>query len=128
MGGQRKENTDTRNINNWAPGKEHGRTILPHQGENETAQPIILVANQKGKEAHETAKTNAARKEKTGKQQKQLEYDTDRKSRINMENGLRTLNIASLNPDSMREEKMQKEIEKACPETEYKLQQFKKRI
>ena len=43
---------------------------------------------------------------KRQKQQKQLEYATRWKTLIIiMQNGLRTLNIAILNPDSMREKK-----------------------
>ena len=42
-------------------------------------------------------------KEEKGKQQKQIEYATRRKTLIRMENGIRTLNIAILNPDSMTE-------------------------
>ena len=42
------------------------------------------------------------RGEKAGKKQTRIEYATERKTMISMENGLRTLNIASLNPDSMR--------------------------
>ena len=41
---------------------------------------------------------------------KQLEYAAEWKTMISMENGLRTLNIASLNPDSMRETATQQEI------------------
>ena len=44
------------------------------------------------------------------KQQKQLEYATARKTMIGLGNGQRTLNIASLNPDSMREVAPQQEI------------------
>ena len=43
---------------------------------------------------------------------KQLEYAAEWKTMISMENGLRTLNIASLNPDSMRETATQQEIVK----------------
>ena len=44
------------------------------------------------------------------RQQKHLEYPTERKTLISMEKGLRTLNIAILNPDSMRGKEMQQEI------------------
>ena len=53
------------------------------------------------------------RPKRKGKTTKQLEYATHRKTLIIiMGNGLRTLNIASLNPDSMRERETQQEIVK----------------
>ena len=52
------------------------------------------------------------RKRKRKQQKKQLEYATEMKTMISMENGLRTLNIASLNPGAMRETTTQKEIVK----------------
>ena len=61
------------------------------------------------KEQRETAKITETRKtdqkmEKEQKnRQKYLQYETCRKTLISMEDGLRTLNIASLNPDTMRE-------------------------
>ena len=57
----------------------------------------------------ELCQTPKARK-KRKKLQKQLEYATNRKTLIIMENGLRTLNIASLNPDSMKGKETQQEI------------------
>ena len=44
---------------------------------------------------------------------------THRKTLIIMENGLRTINIASLNPDSMREKETQREIIKNLTKTKY---------
>ena len=91
--------------------KRTRKTILPHQGDNETIQPLIPKTNQKiTKEARETTKTNATRKEKLEKQQQQLEYATERKTMISLENGIKSLNIAILNPDSMREATTQQEI------------------
>ena len=49
-------------------------------------------------------------KRKKGKEQKQLAYNKTRKELINMENGLRTMNISSMNPDSMEEDQMQRDI------------------
>ena len=49
-------------------------------------------------------------KNKKEKSQKQVEYTEERKTLISMENGLRTLNIASLNPDSMKEKETRQEI------------------
>ena len=57
--------------------------------------------------------------QKREKHQKQLEYPTRRKTLISMENRLRTLNIASLNPDSMRGKEMQREIIKNLTKTKY---------
>ena len=47
------------------------------------------------------------REAKKEKHQKQLEYATERKTLIIMKHGLRTLNFASLVPDSMSEKEMQ---------------------
>ena len=44
--------------------------------------------------------------------QKKLEYAAERKTMIIMENGIRTINIASPNQDSMREATTQQEIVK----------------
>ena len=44
-----------------------------------------------------------------------------RKTLTSMENGLRTLNIASLNPDSMKEREMQHEIVKSLKKNEIHL-------
>ena len=46
------------------------------------------------------------------KQQKQIEYANEKKTTISMQNGLRTLNFASSNPDSMRDKETQPEITK----------------
>ena len=54
-----------------------------------------------------TTKEHQKRKKKT---QQQLTYSKERISLIRMKNGLRTMNIASLNPGSMKEEQMQREI------------------
>ena len=53
---------------------------------------------------------NNKREEKHKEETKQIEYNPERKTLINMENGLRTLNIASLNPDSFKEETTRQEI------------------
>ena len=53
------------------------------------------------------------------KQQKQLEYATTRKTLIRMENGLRSLNISSSNPDSTKEPKTQQETVKELTKTRY---------
>ena len=58
------------------------------------------------RQLRQTPKENKERK----KQQKQLEFATCGKTLIRMENGLRTLNIASLNPDSMKEKATHQEI------------------
>ena len=55
---------------------------------------------------------------------KQLEYATHRKTLIIMEDGHRTLNIASLNPDSMRAREMQQEIVKSLTENEIHLSEI----
>ena len=44
------------------------------------------------------------------KSQKQVEYTEERKTLISMGNGLRTLNIASLSPDSTKGKETQQEI------------------
>ena len=44
--------------------------------------------------------------------QKHLDYATESKPRISMAKGLRTLNISSLNTDSMREKETHREIVK----------------
>ena len=51
-----------------------------------------------------------AKGEEKEKRQKQIEYTEERKTLISMGNGPRTLNIASLNPDSMKGEETQQEI------------------
>ena len=66
--------------------------------------------NRETEENTETRKTNKERKKEQGKRQKHLQYETNRRTLISMEDGLRTLNIASLNPDTMKEIEMQQGI------------------
>ena len=53
--------------------------------------------------------------------QKHLDYATESKPRISMAKGLRTLNISSLNPDSMRGKEMRREIGKGLTENKIRL-------
>ena len=83
----------------------------------ETTRPqAAIIEGRKKKEQRETKKQQRQdRKTPKGRrkrkqQQKQLEYATTRKTLISMENGLRTQNIASLNPDPTEEPTTQQEI------------------
>ena len=63
---------------------------------------------EKTEEDSQTGETNKGKRDI--KRQKQIEYNSERKPLVNMENGFRTLNVASLNPDSFKEQTTQQEI------------------
>ena len=78
--------------------------------ENATREENPNRRRDKKKKSCEKKRRNDKRTAKKEKAQKQLTYGKARTSLINMANGLRTMNIASLNPDSMKEEQMQRDI------------------
>ena len=65
-----------------------------------------------GEEKEEWYEEKGTGSERTYKKSKpkQLIYDRERKPLIKMDSGVRTMNISSLNPDSMKEEQTQREI------------------
>ena len=95
--GRKKENAGNNTTTPWG---------------NYTARPALPKTNQKGKRSARNSKNSRREESKQANQQKKLEYDTERKTMITVENGLRALKIASLNPDSMREATTQQEIVK----------------
>ena len=70
--------------------------------ENETYGKYTRSRQKRG-EKKTITRTMYNKRKKKKRRQKQQEYATQRKTLISVENGLRTLNVASLNPDSMRE-------------------------
>ena len=71
----------------------------------------IHIGNRKGGKETTTKTTHNNKRENENSDRKTGIYHSE-KTIISIEKGLRTLNIASLNPDSMREKEMQHEIVK----------------
>ena len=57
-------------------------------------------------------KETTQREQKSKTARKQLSYEVGSKTLIKMENGIRAMNIDSLNPDSMQEERANRDITK----------------
>ena len=89
----------------------------PDTAETETEKPRTEDAiKENTKSPTNQEKRTAQEKELTTrenrKQEQKLTYGKERKALITMENGPRTMNIAILNPESMKEEQMQRYIVK----------------
>ena len=111
------ENADNCNINNWTPKKrtwknKQNTTDETHTRKKKQNADPKVARNGKRKQLKEKRLQQKETETKT----KQLEYATWRKTLIRMENGLGALDIASLDPCSMREKEIQREIEKGLTE------------
>ena len=113
MGKHQSKHADKCNINNRDPMKrtrrnKGGATRGTNIKEN---TPTVNRRRAKGKQLRHPLTTVKGSRNKR-RQQKHLEYSTERKTLIIMEKGLRTLNIASVNPDAMRCKEIRKAIVK----------------
>ena len=68
--------------------------------------------HEKSKQTKQSKMITKHEQRKRKQRQKHLAYATERKTLINMENGMRTLRISSLNPDSVKEEQAHRDIMK----------------
>ena len=91
---------------------------MEHTEKNKTTNRRL---QENGKRNNKTTNHRKKGKRNKKRQQKQLEYATERKTLISVENGLRTLNIASLNPDSMKETEMHHGIVKGLTKNKIQL-------
>ena len=83
----------------------------------EITQPEAAITWGRRKKRNREKQQKIARREKRQKgkrnikkRQKQIGYNPEWETLINLENGFRTLNIASLKPDSFKEQTTQQEI------------------
>ena len=102
------------NINNRGPSKEPANTMTPLIGSQ--SMSLLNHAHPKkhteegGEKMRKQKMPTPKEKKKQKIKQEQLEYAQERKTLIIMESGIRTINIASLIPDSMEAAQTQRGI------------------